>query len=140
MPEQAAVELEQDAVELEQETRRLLTHLDAMDVARISAMITDGAQGIDEIARSWTRGRAAMDAYLAELAGAVQDVRSQITDLHVISWNDTGLVTFVLQQTYRLEDEPQSLSAPTSLVFKREAGAWKVALIHSVPLPEPPRT
>jgi hypothetical protein len=149
MSEQAAVELEQEvaveleqevAVELEQETRRLLTYLDAMDVARISAMITDSAQGIDEITRSWTRGRAAMDAYLTELAGTVQDVRSQITDLHVTSWNDTGLVTFVLQQTYRLQDAAQSLSAPTSLVFKREAGAWKVALIHSVPLPEAPPT
>ncbi len=129
---------EQTAVELEQETRRLLTHLDAMDVAGISAMVTDEAQGIDEITRSWTRGRAALETYLAELADTVQDVRSQITDLHVTSWDETGLVTFVLQQTYRMDGADQSLSAPTSLVFRRGGDAWKVALIHSVPLPEPP--
>ncbi|HEX3802504.1 MAG TPA: nuclear transport factor 2 family protein [Solirubrobacteraceae bacterium] len=131
---------EQTAVELEQEMRRLFMHLDAMNVAGISAMVTDNVQGIDEITRSWRRGRAAVENYLAELADAVQDVRSQITDLHVTGWDETGLVTFVLQQTYRMDGAAQSLSAPTSLVFKREDDAWKVALIHSVPLPEPQRT
>lgn len=128
---------EQNAVELEQETRRLFTYLDAMDVDGIRAMVADKVQGIDEITRSWTRGRAALETYLAELADGVQVVRSQISDLHVTHWDETGLVTFVLQQSYQMDGAAQSLSAPTSLVFKREDDAWKLALIHSVPLPEP---
>lgn len=130
---------EQNAAELEQETRRLFTYLDAMDVAGISAMVADEVQEIDEITRGWTRGRAAVETYLAKLADGVQDVRSQISDLHVTGWDETGLVTFVLQQTYQMDGAAQSLSAPTSLVFKREDDAWRLALIHSVPLPEPER-
>lgn len=130
---------DETAVELEQETARFLAHLDAMNVAGLSAMVADEIQSIDEITRSWRRGRTAVETYLAELADAVQDVRSQITDFHVTVWDETGLVTFVLQQTYRMDGAAQSVSAPTSLVFKREGDAWKVALIHSVPLPEPER-
>ena len=127
---------EQTDAALEQETRRLLEHLDAMDLAGLGAMITDDAQSIDEISRTWRRGRAALESYLSQLDGAVTDVRSQIIDLHAMSWGDTGLVTFVLDQTYKTHGEHETISAPTSLLFRREKDAWKVALIHSVPLPE----
>jgi ketosteroid isomerase-like protein len=131
---------QQTVAALEQETRRLLEHLDAMDLAGLSAMITDDAQSIDEISRNWRRGRAALESYLSQLEGAVTDVRSQISDLHAISWDDTGLVTFVLDQTYQTHGEQETISAPTSLLFRRQRDAWKVALIHSVPLLEQAET
>jgi ketosteroid isomerase-like protein len=121
---------------LEQETRRILERLDALDMEALGATFTDDAQGIDELTRGWRRGRKAINAYLSELAGTVSDVRSQATDLHATSWGDTGVVTFVLEQTYQMDGETQSLSAPTSLVFRRQDDGWKVALIHSAPLPE----
>jgi ketosteroid isomerase-like protein len=127
---------EQTVAALEQATRRLLEHLDAMDLTGLGAMITDDAQSIDEISRNWRRGRAALESYLSQLDGTVTDVRSQISDLHAMSWGDTGLVTFLLDQTYQTDGEHNTISAPTSLLFRREEDAWKVALIHSVPLPE----
>jgi ketosteroid isomerase-like protein len=127
---------EQTVAALEQETRRLLEHLDAMDLTGLGAMITDDAQSIDEISRNWRRGRAALESYLSHLEGTVTDVRSQISDLHAMSRGDTGVVTFILDQTYQTHGEHKTISAPTSLLFRREEDAWKVALIHSVPLPE----
>jgi ketosteroid isomerase-like protein len=131
---------EQTVAALEQETRRLLEHLDAMDLTGLGAMITDDAQSIDEISRNWRRGRAAVESYLSQLEGAVTAVRSQIIDLHAMSWGDTGLVTFVLDQTYQTHGAHETISAPTSLLFRRQGDAWKVALIHSVPLPEQAET
>jgi ketosteroid isomerase-like protein len=51
-------------------------------------------------------------------------------------WGDVGLVTFVLDQTYTMDGQQQTISAPTSIVFVREDGDWKIALIHTVPIPE----
>ncbi|MGH3599248.1 MAG: nuclear transport factor 2 family protein [Pseudonocardiaceae bacterium] len=121
--------------ELEPEVKRVLELLDAMNVRGLSALFTDDAQGVDEISRGWTRGRAALDAYFARLEGTVTDVRSQLSDLHTTTWDEVGLATFVLDQTYTMNGQEQSLSAPTSIVFRRQDDAWKVALVHSVPIP-----
>ena len=128
---------EQTAAALEQETRHFLELLDSLDMGGLAAMFTDDAQGVDEISRGWTRGRAALEAYLAQLEGTVTDVRSRLTDFHAITWGDIGLVTFVLDQTYSMNEQEQRLSAPTSLLFHRQGDSWKVALIHSVPIGDP---
>jgi hypothetical protein len=125
---------EQTAVSLEAETERLLRLLDAMELESLSAMLTEDAQSVDEITRGWTRGREALDAYLEQLRDTVNDVHSRARDLHAVSWTDTGIVTFVLEQTYMLKGAQQTLTAPTSIVFRRIADDWKVALIHTVPL------
>lgn len=124
------------ATTLEGEVHRLLELLDAMDLKGLSAMLTDDAQGIDEISRRWMRGRDALDAYFAQLEGTVSEPKSEATDLHSIAWGDVGLVTFVLDQTYTMNGEEHRISAPTSIVFHRDGGGWRVALIHTVPLPD----
>jgi ketosteroid isomerase-like protein len=121
---------------LEQEARRLLERLDAMDFDGLKAMLTDDAQGVDEISRGWKRGRNALEAYFSQLENAVADVHSRVSDANASVWGDVGLVTFVLDQTYKMNGEEQTLTAPTSLVFRRQGEDWKVALIHSVPLPD----
>jgi ketosteroid isomerase-like protein len=128
---------DQMAAALEQETRHFLELLDSLDMSGLAAMFTDDAQGVDEISRGWTRGRAALEAYLVQLEGTVTNVRSQLSDFHATIWADTGLVTFVLDQTYNINEQEQRLSAPTSLLFLRQDDVWKVALIHSVPIPDP---
>ncbi len=125
---------EQTATSLEAETERLLRLLDAMELESLSAMLTEDAQSVDEITRRWTRGREAIDAYLEQLRDTVSDVHSRGRDLRAVSWTDTGIVTFVLEQTYMLEGAQQTLTAPTSIVFRRIGDGWKVALIHTVPL------
>ncbi len=125
---------------LEAETERILQLLDAMDLDALGATLTDDAQSVDEITRGWTRGRAAIDAYLEQLRATVSDIHSRARDLHATSWGDTGIVTFVLEQTYTLNETHQTLEAPTSMVFRRIRDAWKVALIHTVPLPDDTNT
>jgi hypothetical protein len=127
---------EQTLTTLEAETERILRLLDAMELDALGATLTDDAQSVDEITRGWTRGRAAIDAYLKQLRDTVSNIESHARDLHATSWGDTGIVTFVLEQTYTLNQAQQTLEAPTSMVFRRIRDSWKVALIHTVPLPD----
>jgi hypothetical protein len=127
---------EQTVTSLEAETERLLRLLDAMELESLRAMLTEDAQSVDEITRGWTRGREAIDAYLERLRDTVSDVHSRARDLRTVGWTDTGIVTFVLEQTYTLKGAQQTLTAPTSIVFRRIGDDWKVALIHTVPLPD----
>lgn len=131
---------EETATALERETRRVFELLDALDVDGLGAMLTEEVQGVDEITRGWTRGRAALEGYFAQLAGAVSDPRSQLTDLHATAWGDVGLVTFVLDQTYTMNGQEETIAAPTSMLFRRQDDGWKVALIHTVPIPEQPES
>jgi hypothetical protein len=127
---------EQTAISLEQKVRRLLELLDAMDLDDIGAMLSDDAQSVDEITRGWTRGRAAIEVYLSQLKDTVSNVNSQISDAHETVWGDVGLVTFVLDQTYTMDGQQHTISAPTSVVFVHQDSDWKIALIHTVPIAE----
>ena len=121
---------------LEQRAERMLEFLDSMNLDGLGAMLTDDAQSVDEISRGWMRGRAAVESYMSQLKGAVSDVQSRMSDAHETVWGDVGLVTFVLDQTYTMEGQRHAISAPTSLVFRHQDDDWKIALIHTVPIPE----
>ena len=107
-----------------------------MDLDALGAMVDDEVQGVDEIARRWMRGRPAIEGYFSQLKDTVSDVRSRMSDVQEDAWDDAGLVTFVLDQTYTLDGQQQTISAPTSIVFRRRGSDWKIVLIHTVPLPE----
>jgi ketosteroid isomerase-like protein len=124
------------ATSLEREVHRIFELLDDMNLRGLSAKLTDDAQGVDEISRGWMRGRAALDAYFAQLEGTVSEPKSQVSDLRAVAWGEVGLVTFVLNQSYKMNGEEQRISAPTSMVFHRDDGDWKIAMLHTVPLPE----
>jgi len=121
---------------LQQTVSRLLERLDAMDLEGLVGMVDDEVQGVDEIARTWMRGRPAIERYFSQLKDTVSDVRSRMSDVQEDVWGDSGLVTFVLDQTYTLDGQQQTISAPTSIVFRRRGSDWKIVLIHTVPLPE----
>ena len=121
---------------LQQTVSRLLEHLDAMELEALGGMVDDEVQGVDEIARRWMRGRPAIEGYFSQLKDTVSDVRSRMSDIEEDAWGDAGLVTFVLDQTYTLDGQQQTISAPTSIVFRRRGSDWKIVLIHTVPLPE----
>ena len=127
---------EQTTNSLEQMVRGMLESLDAMDLDALGPMLADDAQSVDEITRGWTRGRAAIESYLGQLKDSVSDVRSEMSDAQELVWGDIGLVTFVLNQSYTMDGQEQTISAPTSILFRRQDGDWKVELIHTVPIPE----
>jgi ketosteroid isomerase-like protein len=112
----------------------MFEHLDALDTQAVGAMLTEDAQSVDENTRGWTRGRAAIEAYLSQLEESASDVHSRISDINEAVWGDVGLVTFVLDQTYTMDGEERTITAPTSFVFRRQNGDWKLALIHTVPV------
>jgi ketosteroid isomerase-like protein len=130
---------EQTAASLEQEAHRFFELVDALDLDGIGAMLTDDAQGVGQISRRWIRGRAALDAYFAQLKDMGFDLQSQLSDLHASTWDEVGLVTCVLDRTFKITGQHERSSAPASMIFRHQDGSWKLALIHTVPIPRQPQ-
>jgi uncharacterized protein (TIGR02246 family) len=122
--------------DLERPVRDLFEALDRMDVEGMEKTIAKDAQSVDEISRRWLRSKDEIGRYLRQLAGAVSEVRSELRDVHEQAWGDAGVVTCWLEQDYTIEGAGQHVSAPTTFVLRREDGDWRIALFHSVPLPE----
>jgi ketosteroid isomerase-like protein len=112
--------------------------LDKSDPEVALASIAADAQGIDEISRRWMRGPGEVSRYVRELFGIAEDVHSEMHDVREVDWGETGIVTFWLEQDYSLDGDRAHVSAPTTAVMRREHGAWKLALFHSLPLPPDP--
>jgi ketosteroid isomerase-like protein len=124
------------AGELEKVADDLMAALDSKDLDRIVESIGEDAQGVDEISRRWLRGGGELDSYLRQMIGAVSGVRSELRDAQERVWGDVGVLTCWLDQDYTFEGNAQHISAPTTIVLRREGGEWKVVLFHSIPLPE----
>jgi len=110
--------------------------VDAKDVDAIQALMSDDAQGIDEIARRWIRGRSAFDAYWAENLPRLMEVRSSVDDAEVRRWGDVEVETFTLHQSYLFDGTRYQIEAPATMIWRRQGDAWRIALIHTVPLPQ----
>jgi hypothetical protein len=113
----------------------MLDALDRGDAEAAISLIGSDAQGIDEVSRTWMRSSAQLAGLVRKLVATVRDLRSEMRDVHEVRWDDTGIVTFWLEQDYTLDGRREHVSAPTSYVLRREGGAWKVVLGHSIPLP-----
>ena len=124
------------AGELEAVIRGMFDGLDRNDLEAMTKDFADDAQGVDEISRHWMRGRDELNAYVGGLLTMVEDVSSELHDVRETTLDGTGILTCWLEQDYTLEGDKQHVSAPTTVVLRREDGAWKIALFHSLPLPE----
>lgn len=122
--------------ELKSAADDLVSALDSKDADRLLASTTDDVQGVDELSRSWLRGKKELNSYLAQVMGAVSEVHTELRDAEERVWGDSGVLTCWLDQDYTYEGSPQHISAPTTMVFRREGGDWKLAVLHSAPLPE----
>ena len=49
-------------------------------------------------------------------------------------------MTLVLDQTYTMNGREETVSAPASMLFRHQDDGWKVALIHTVPIPDQPES
>ena len=121
---------------LEQQTRAMFARLDAMDLDGLDAFFDDDIQAVDELTRSWMRGRETVAGYFSQLEDIVSDVRTELRDVHEHVSGDTSVLTCILEQTYSAAGERHALTAPTSVVARRDAEGWKLLLFQSVPLPE----
>jgi uncharacterized protein (TIGR02246 family) len=124
----------------EQTLSELFRALDALDIDAIESLFTANPQGVDELSGGWRRGRDGVREYLHMVkASGIAEVHSKISDVHTEEWGDTALVTAVLDQSYSMGGEETSLRAPTSIVLRRDGDAWRIALVHSVPVAEQER-
>jgi ketosteroid isomerase-like protein len=91
-------------------------------------------QGVDEISRRWVRGRDDLEAYIGQLIERITDVHTTLRDVTEHVWDDTGLLNCWFEQRYTFDGTEQDISAPTTMVFRRTTGEWKLALFHSIPV------
>ena len=108
--------------------------LDAKDEAGLRAQWVDDPQATDEITRGWLRGRIPLEDYFQDNFPHLSDIHSSIDGLDVRTWGDVEVQTYVLRQTYVLDGTRVQIVAPTTMIWRRVAGSWKVALFHSIPL------
>ena len=127
---------QQTTVPLDQMAQHLFGLIDALDAEAVKALVTSDCEEVDEISRTWRRGRAAIAGYFDEVLSTISDVHTDVGDVAIREWADTGVVTCVIDQTYRYEGKMERITAPTTLLFRRESGDWRIALMHTVPLPE----
>jgi ketosteroid isomerase-like protein len=112
------------AGELEGVANELFQALDARDSEKLISNTDADAQSV----------RDELESYLRQMIEMVTDVHTTLRDVTEHIWGDTGVLTCWLEQRYTLEGNPQQISAPTTILFRRSDGAWKLALFHSVPL------
>ncbi len=120
---------------LETATRQLFDALDRKDAEAIIRSAADDVQAVDEISRQWLRGIDAAGSYFRQAMTMVDNVESTITDVHETVQGETGLVTCWLEQDYTLDGKRTHVSAPTSVAFRWHSNAWKIVLVHTVPMP-----
>jgi ketosteroid isomerase-like protein len=125
------------AGELIAAVKSMMSHFEKMDFDAVEKTIAHEVQGIDEVSRSWMRNRKALADYFRKITGSVTGIHdSRFNDVHETIVGDVGILTCWLEQDYTLEGEKQHISAPTTVVLRREGEAWKISLFHSLPLPE----
>ena len=124
------------AGDLEKKVREAMRKMDAKDWDSLNQMATEDLQGVDEVTRKWTQGRKAIIDGLRN--APIDDIRTEVRDVKETTWGDVGLVTCWIEQDYTFKGAPQHISAPTTLLFRRMGSDWRMALFHSVPLPEAP--
>ena len=73
---------------------------------------------------------------MRQLVTMVTGVKTAFSDVNEIIDGDRGVLTCWMDQTYEMDGASQQLSAPTTVLFSRESGEWKLSLFHSIPLPE----
>jgi ketosteroid isomerase-like protein len=123
---------------LETVVRQMFTAFDSKNFRDAMRMFADDAQAVDEMTRKWIRGHKGIADYLAQLEPVIDDIRTEVEDVHEKVWDAVGLVTCWIEQDYTLEGKAQHVSSPTTVLLRRESSAWRIALVHAVALPDTP--
>lgn len=116
--------------------RELFNDVDRMDFDAVAERCATDVQMVEEIRRRWMRNNDEFRDYIGQLKPIMSNIKSELSEINEVSWGDAGLVTFWLDQSYVLDGEEQHVSAPSTMMFRRESGDWKIVLFHSIPLPE----
>jgi ketosteroid isomerase-like protein len=124
---------------LEKRIQELFVLIDSLDFDRLGDYLADDVRAVDELSGGWRRGLSAYTDYFEQLQEMVESVESRLDGMDTTTWDDVGVVTFELNQRYRMGGEDHQIRAPTSVVLRRYGETWRIVLIHSVPLAEQER-
>ena len=116
---------------LERLLREFWAHFDAKDYEALSAMMTEDALETDDLAQGWLRGQAAIGEHFARMGERYEDSHTALEDVTVTETSANAVVTCVVVYQLRWDSQPGSWRWPTTMIFVREAGAWKIALLHT---------
>ena len=97
---------------------------------------SDDVTIVDEIGKKWLRGIDAAIATWTPLIGLFQSSKSVLSDIHVDTAGDISIVTCMLDQTYVLEGQTATITAPTTCLVRKDNGVLKIILLHTIPFPE----
>lgn len=97
---------------------------------------SDNVTIVDEIGKKWLRGIDAAIATWTPLIGLFQSSKSVLSDIHVDTAGDISIVTCMLDQTYVLEGQTATITAPTTCLVRKDNGVLKIILVHTIPFPE----
>jgi ketosteroid isomerase-like protein len=114
--------------------RELFDAVDELDFERALATLADDVQSVNEMSRSWLRGKDAKAASYQNIDGSMSGGRSELSDLRTEVWGDVALVTLWLAQDYTYDGTSHHVSAPSSFLLRRDGDSWKIVLIHSIPV------
>jgi ketosteroid isomerase-like protein len=124
------------ATELETVLRSAYEAFDRKDYTRALEYVTADIQAVDELTRHWLRGRDELADNLSETGRTMDGFRTEIGDVHETVLGGVGWVTCWIEQDYTMDGVRHHIAAPTSVVFRREDGEWRMCLLHSVALSE----
>lgn len=118
--------------------RALMQWLAALDAEAwdvIADWLDEDVQLADELTTEWLRGRERAGAYLRASEGVVTDIVSTPSHLAVTELGpDSSLVTFKLQQRYRLDGDARNEHSTGSAIFRVRDGRPRLALFHLAPV------
>jgi len=123
------------STELEGIVTKMFEELDKLDVENFLAFFSEEVQWVDEFSRKWSRGgKKNLEEFFSEVVKTISEMKSTPSDIHTVMHDDVALVTLLLTQTYTHQGNEVDIQAPTTIGFVRENGAWKVSVLHSIPL------
>lgn len=113
----------------------LFAALDQKDSESILALLSPDVVMVDEISRSWLRGKEAVARQIQAVLSATDAVQSCLSDVQLQPLGpEVVLVTGWLDQTYILKGDQQAITAPLSGCLQHDNDVWIVASLHAIPL------
>jgi hypothetical protein len=87
---------QQTAVPLDRMAQHLFGLVDALDAEAVKGLVTGDCEEVDEISRTWRRGRVAIADYFDQVLTTISDVHTDVGDVATRDRADTGVVTCVI--------------------------------------------
>ncbi|MEB3165870.1 MAG: nuclear transport factor 2 family protein [Cyanobacteriota bacterium] len=117
----------------------LFAALDRKEAEQILALMSPDIVMVDEISRRWLRGKDSVARQLNTVLAAAGMVHSQLSDLQSKALgSDAFLCTGWLDQSYTLNGDELTISAPLTACLTASDDSWVVVSLHAIPLMDPP--